>query len=53
MEFNVASPNCYPYPDFLDLNSQLSDDQKLIAESVREYIKKEAMPIIQKAYREE
>ena len=42
-----------PYPDFLDLSSLLTQEQRLIAQSVREFISTKAEPVIQTSYRQE
>ncbi len=44
---------CHPYPDFLELESLLTEDQRLIQQTVRSFVKEELAPHIQKAYREE
>jgi glutaryl-CoA dehydrogenase len=49
----MIGPEVSPYLDFLNLNSQLSDEQRLIMESTREFVNKEVQPHIRKAYREE
>jgi len=40
---------CYPYPDYLDLDGLLTEEQKLIAMSVREFVSKEYLPLIREA----
>lgn len=39
-----------PYPDFFQINELLNQDQRLIVESVRQFVKKEVEPIIREAY---
>lgn len=42
-----------PFPDYMNLSALLTDDQKLVEGSVRDFVAKEVEPKIQKAYREE
>lgn len=49
----MGSLKCTPYPDFLDLNSLYTEEQKLISESVRNFIEKDVQPLIRDAYRKE
>ena len=41
------------YPDFLNILDDLNENQKLTLSSVREFVKKEASPLIQEANRKE
>jgi glutaryl-CoA dehydrogenase len=52
-EHEMASPHCSPYPDYLDLNAVLTEEQRLVQSSVREFVQKELEPRIQKCYLEE
>jgi glutaryl-CoA dehydrogenase len=49
----MKAPNCGPYPDFLDLVNTLTDEQKLVQASVRDFVVKEIEPRIQKAWMNE
>jgi glutaryl-CoA dehydrogenase len=53
MELPMKAPNCGPFPDFLDLTSTLTDEQKLVQSSVRDFVVKEIEPRIQKAWMNE
>ncbi len=46
----MAGPHCSPYPDFMDVQSLLSDEQRLVQATVRDFVAKEVEPKIQKAY---
>ena len=46
-------PHCSPYPDYFNIESMLSTDQKLIVDSVRKFVKTEIEPIIAECYLEE
>lgn len=46
----MPAPHCTPVPDFLDLQSLLTDEQRLVARSVRDFVSKEVEPIIGKCY---
>ncbi len=49
----MKSPHISPVPDLLHLMSQLSEDQRLITQSVRDFVQKEIEPKIRQAYRDE
>jgi len=49
----MASPHCSPYPDYLDVNSLLTEEQRLVQQTVRDFVVKEIEPKIQKCYLEE
>jgi len=49
----MASPRCSAYPDFLDLGSQLTEEQRLVQSSVRDFVSKEVEPKIAKCFMEE
>jgi len=49
----MKAPHCGPYPDFLDLTNTLTDEQKLVQSSVRDFVVKEIEPRIQKAWMDE
>jgi glutaryl-CoA dehydrogenase len=40
----------YTHPDFLNLDAQLSDEEKMIRTAIREYVDAEVMPIIGEHY---
>ena len=46
-------PQCSPLPDFLDLKSLWTDEQKLTEKVVQEFVQREAHPLIQNSYRGE
>lgn len=46
-------PVSSPYPDFYNIESMFTQDQKMVQESVREFIKNEALDKVSKHYREE
>ena len=48
-----ASLDCRNYPDFLSISDLLSEEQKMVQNSTRDFIKKEVSPLIREAYREE
>ena len=43
----MASKDLFQSPDYFNLDELLTDEQKLIRETVREYVKKEISPIIE------
>ena len=45
-------PQSTPFPDFYHTQSLLNDEQKLVECSVREFVEKEAQPLIRTAYRD-
>lgn len=47
------NPVVTPYPDLLLLNERLTDEQRMVRDSVRAFVSAEAMPRIRDAYREE
>lgn len=49
----MANPHCTPYPDYFDITSMLSDEQRLVQNSVREFVKNEIEPKIVECYRNE
>ena len=49
----MPSPNSYPFPDYYNIQDLLTDDQKLVEKTVRDFIQREAQPLIQESYREE
>src|SRR5947209_13194350 len=49
----MASPHCTPFPDYLDLNALLTEQQRLVQSSVRDFVAKEVEPKIRKAYMDE
>jgi glutaryl-CoA dehydrogenase len=42
----------FPGVDFLELDSQLSDEEKLIRETVRSFVEQKVLPIIEECHRE-
>ena len=49
----VSKPHCHPFPDYFQLETQLTQEQKLIRDSVRSFVEKELEPIVQESYRDE
>jgi len=49
----MASPRTSPFPDYLDLDSLLTDEQRLVQSSVRDFVSKEIEPKIRQCYMEE
>lgn len=49
----MMKSQCSPYPDYLNLESSFSDEQRLIQQSVRDFIKNEVQDQIVEAYRKE
>jgi glutaryl-CoA dehydrogenase len=49
----MSAPHCTPIPDYLDIASLLSDEQRLVAKSVRDFVSKEVEPVIAKCYLKE
>jgi len=46
-------PQSSPYPDFLAISSLLTEEQRLVEASVREFVSKEVEPLIKDCYLEE
>jgi glutaryl-CoA dehydrogenase len=42
----------YDAPDFFDINSHLTEDERMIRDTVRQFVSKEIIPIIEKHHRE-
>ncbi|MBP6218779.1 MAG: acyl-CoA dehydrogenase family protein [Oligoflexales bacterium] len=42
-----------PFPDFMDLNSLLTEEQQLVQKTVRDFVSQEVEPLIREAYRSE
>jgi glutaryl-CoA dehydrogenase len=49
----MAGPQCTPFPDFLDLASLLTEEQRLVQATVRDFVAKEIEPRIRKCYLDE
>jgi glutaryl-CoA dehydrogenase len=49
----MAAPHCHPFPDYLDIGSLLNDEQRLVQQTVRDFVSRELEPKIQKCYLEE
>ncbi len=49
----MAEPHCTPYPDYFALNELLSEEQRLVQATVRDFIEKEVAKKIVPAYRAE
>lgn len=46
-------PQSSPYPDFYDISSLLTEEQRLVRDTVRDFVQREVEPEIQRAYMEE
>ena len=42
----------FPGVDFLELDSQLSDDEKLVRETVRDFVEEKVLPVIEECHRD-
>lgn len=49
----MSKPHVYPYPDYLHIDSLLTEEQKMIRDSVRSFLIKEAEPKIAEHFRKE
>lgn len=49
----MTTPVVTPYPDLLLLNESLSDEQRMVRDSVRAFVSAQALPRIRDAYRDE
>ena len=49
----MATPRSSPFPDFYDIDDMLTDEQRLVATSVRDFVSRELQPSIGQAYLEE
>ncbi|MDA9951292.1 acyl-CoA dehydrogenase family protein [Oligoflexaceae bacterium] len=49
----MSKPHSSPYPDFFDVDSMLTDEQKMVRDTVRAFVKDEVEPKIVGAYRKE
>lgn len=49
----MGSLQCHPYPDYLNLSSLLTDEQKMISASVRDFVSKDVQSHIREAYQNE
>ena len=49
----MGSLQCYPFPDYLNISALLSEEQKLIIQSVRDFVSKDVQPLIREAYQSE
>jgi len=49
----VSEPHCHPYPDYMNIQSLLTEEQRLTETTVRDFVQNEIEPTIQKAYRNE
>jgi len=52
-EFTVAYPQCSPFPDFYAIDALLSDEQKLAALTLRNFLAREADPLIAEHFEKE
>jgi len=46
----MASPHCTPYPDFLNLDALLTEEQRLVQNTTRDFVTSELEPIIAECY---
>ena len=49
----MSAPRTSPFPDFYDINDLLTEEQRLIVSSVREFVTRQFAPVINKCYIEE
>lgn len=49
----MTAPHCTPYPDYFVISDLLSEEQRLVQSSVRDFVQKQVEPKIAKAYRNE
>src|SRR4051812_43394625 len=49
----MAAPHCGPFPDYFDISSLLTEDQRVVQQSVRDFVQKQVEPVIVKAFRSE
>jgi glutaryl-CoA dehydrogenase len=49
----MTAPRTSPYPDFYLFEEMLTDEQRLVMTTVREFVSRELSPLIQQAYMEE
>jgi glutaryl-CoA dehydrogenase len=49
----MSKPVTSPFPDFYNISEMLTDEQRMIAQSVREFVRTRVAPLIQKSYLEE
>lgn len=53
LESVMATPKTSPYPDFFLMERLLTDEQREIMATTRDYVTREVQPLIRKAYRDE
>lgn len=49
----MTKPHCSPYPDFFAVDDLLTEEQKMVQETVRSFVRSEVEPKIKLAYRNE
>ncbi len=49
----VAKPHCSPFPDYFFLEDLLTDEQKLVRNSVRTFVENELEPVVRDSYKNE
>ena len=49
----MSAPRTSPFPDFYDITDLLTEEQRLIVSSVREFVTRQFAPVINKCYIEE
>ncbi len=49
----MSAPRTSPFPDFYDINDLLTEEQRLIVSSVREFVTRQFAPVINRCYMEE
>ena len=49
----MADLQCSPYPDFMNMSALLTEEQRMIESSVRDFVKKEIEPNISENYLKE
>jgi len=46
----MASPHCSPYADYLNINSMLTEEQRIVQKTARDFVVKELEPMIAEYY---
>ena len=49
----MSAPRTSPFPDFYDINDLLTEEQRLIVSSVREFVTRQFAPVINQCYLDE
>jgi len=49
----MTKPHCTPYPDYFQCQDLFTEEQRMIQDTVRQFVSKEVEPLIQDCYRNE